>query len=130
MTFARWISLPEAERENEKRNWHPFEPGYWHSIAVEAAARFNAEYGSKRYVTKVFKSLYRARELIMAVQTDLPPGKKVDLPHSYLGFRVLQFADQMPEGVLVDPGPPSKGARQMKGASQEPGLPVRPTRVR
>ena len=72
MTFAKWLSLSEEEREAEKRSWYPFEPGYWHSLAVEATARFNAEFGSKRHVTKVFKSLYRARELIVAVQTDNP----------------------------------------------------------
>src|SRR6266550_3153635 len=99
MIFAKWISLSEAERELEKRSWHPFEPGYWHSLAVEAAARFSAEFGSKPHVTKVFKSLYHARELIVAVQTDLSPAKKVGLPPSYLGFRVLQFANQIPEGI-------------------------------
>jgi len=121
MIFAKWISLSEAERELEKRSWHPFEPGYWHSLAVEAAARFSAEFGSKPHVTRVFKSLYHARELIVAVQTDLSPAKKVGLPPSYLGFRVLQFANQIPEGILVDPGRPSKSSRRTKGASQGPG---------
>ena len=99
MTFAKWLSLSEEERETEKRSWYPFEPGYWHSLAVEAAARFSAEFGSKRHVTKVFKSLYHARELIVAVQTDVSATKKVDLPKSYLGFKVMQFANQIPEGV-------------------------------
>ena len=108
MTFAKWLSLSEEEREAEKRTWLPFEPGYWHSLAGEAAARFNAEFGSKPHITKVFKSLYHIRELIVAVQTDLSREKKVDLPLSYLGFRVLQFANQVPEGVLVEPGLPSK----------------------
>ena len=105
MTFAKWLSLSEEEREAEKRSWYPFEPGYWHSLAVEAAARFSAEFGSKRHVTRVFKSLYHARELIVAVQTDVSPGKKVKLPESYLGFKIMQFANQIPEGVLVDPPP-------------------------
>ena len=121
MTFARWISLSDAEREDEKRHWLPVEPGYWHTLAVEAAARFNAEFGSKPHVTKVFKSLYRARELILAVQTDLPAATDVDLPRSYLGFKVLQFANQVPAGVLVDPGPPSKTSPRAKGAHREPG---------
>lgn len=108
MTFARWLSLSEAERKAEKRNWQPFEPGYWHSLAVEAAARFQEEYGSKRHVKGVFKSLYRARELIVAVQTNLRSSKKLDLPSTYLGFKVMQFAGQKPDGVLVEPGPPSK----------------------
>lgn len=130
MTFARWLSLSEAEREAEKRNWRTFEPGYWHSLAAEAAARFNAEFGSKRHVTGVFKSLYHARELIVAVRTDLSPAKKqVKLPPSYLGFRVLQFADQIPEGVLVDAGPPSKSSRRKGGAKRGPGLTVAPPRI-
>ena len=129
MTFAKWLSLSEEEREAEKRSWYPFEPGYWHSIAVEAAARFSAEFGSKRHVTRVFKSLYHARELIVAVQTDVSPGKKVKLPESYLGFKVMQFANQIPEGVLVDPGPPSKSSRRMKGASRRSGSRVSPPRT-
>ena len=129
MIFAKWLSISEAEREAEKRSWHPFEPGYWHSLAVEAAARFNAEFGSKPHVTRVFKSLHRARELIVAVQTDLSPAKKVDLPPSYLGFRVLQFANQIPEGILVDPGRPSKSSRRTKGASQGPGSRVSSPRI-
>jgi anti-sigma B factor antagonist len=128
MIFAEWISLSEAEREAEKRSWHPFEPGYWHSLAVEAAARFSAEFGSKPHVTGVFKSLYHARELIVAVQTDLP-AKKVDLPPSYLGFRVLQFANQIPEGILVDPGRPSKSSGRTKGASEGPGSRVSSPRI-
>lgn len=119
MTFARWLSLSDAEREDEKRHWLPFEPGYWHTLAVEAAARFNAEFGSKPHITKIFKSLYRARELIVAVQTDLPPAKDVDLPRSYLGFRVLQFANQVPAGVLVALGPPSKVSPRTKHTRSE-----------
>ena len=125
MTFFRWQSLSETEREAEKSNWLPFEPGYWHSLAVEAAARFRREFGSKRHVRRVCKSLYRARELIVAVQTD---SEKVELPSSYLGFRVMQFANQTPEGVLVDPGPPSKSSRRRKSGSRERS-PLRP-RVR
>ena len=117
MTLARWLSLSDDEREAEKRGWRPFEPGYWHSIATEAAARFNAEFASERHVTKVFKSLYHARELIVAVQTNSSSGESVKLPTSYLGFRVLQFANQMPEGVLVEVGPPSKSAPRTMGAS-------------
>ena len=131
MTFAKWISLSEAEREAEKRNWRPFEPGYWHSLATEAAARFKAEFGSKAHVTKVFKSLYHARELIVAVQTDSSSAKKVTVPPSYLGFRVLQFANQLPDGVLVDAGPPSKSSRRRaKGARQRVGSTVPPPRIR
>ena len=120
MTFAKWLSLSEAEREAEKRTWLPFEPGYWHSLAVEAAARFNAEFGSNPHITRVFKSLYHVRELIVAVQTNLSPEEKAKLPPSYLGFRVLQFANQIPEGILVDPGPPSELSRQRKSESEPP----------
>jgi len=126
MTFAEWLSLSEAEREAEKRTWLPFEPGYWHSLAAEAAARFNAEFGSNPNITRVFKSLYHVRELIVAVQTDLSPEKKAKLPPSYLGFRVLQFANQIPEGILVDPGPPSELSRQRKSESEKQG----PTPIR
>ena len=129
MTFAKWLSLSEAERKAEKRTWHPLEPGYWHSLAVKAAARFSAEFGSKPHITRVFKSLYHARELIVAVQTDLSPAQKVELPPSYFGFKVLQFANQIPEGVLVNPGPPSKSSRRTKGASQGPGLRVSSRRI-
>lgn len=121
MTFAKWLSLSEEDREAEKRSWYPFEPGYWHSLAVEAAARFRAEFGSKPHVTGVFKSLYHARELIVAVQTDVSPENELELPQSYLGFTVMQFANQIPEGVLVDPGPPSKDSRRRKGSSRRPG---------
>lgn len=130
MTFSRWLSLSDAEREEEKHNWRPFEPGYWHSLAAEAAARFNAEFGSKRHITQVFKSLYHARELIVAVQTNLSPAKKeVKLPACYLGFRVLQFADQIPDGVLVESGPPSKSSRRKKGTSRGPATAVAPPRI-
>src|SRR5260370_39636188 len=79
MTFAKWLSLSEEEREGEKRSWYPFEPGYWHSLAVEAAARFSAEFGSKRHVTKVFKSLYHARHSIVASQPHVSPAKNLHL---------------------------------------------------
>jgi hypothetical protein len=107
MTFNEWISLPETGRDSERSSWHVFEPGYWHAIASEAAARFAAEFGRKPHVQRVCKSLYRAEELIIAVQTDVSPQESVALPESYAGFRVIQFASQTPEGVLVDVGPPS-----------------------
>lgn len=129
MTFSKWLSLSDVEREAEKRAWRPFEPGHWHAVASEAAARFRAEFGSKPHVTKVFKSLYHARELIVAVQTDLSSRKKAKLPQSYLGFRVLQFANQIPEGVLVDAGPPSELAKRAKSPSRKPGARVSPRRI-
>ena len=129
MTFAKWLSLSDAEREAEKRSWYPFEPGYWHSLAAEAAARFKAEFGSKPHVTGVFKSLHHARELIVAVQTDLSPTRELDLPPSYLGFRVLQFANQMPEGILVEPGRPSRSSGRTKGAKPKPGSSVSQPRI-
>ena len=106
MKFVDWLSLSDAERESERKTWHVFEPGYWHSIAVEAAARFAAEFGSAPHVERVFKSLYSGDELIIAVQTDSPPAETTTLPASYLGFRVFQFAGNTAAGVLVDPGPP------------------------
>lgn len=118
MTFAKWVSLSETEQENEKRHWHPFEPGYWHSLATEAAARFNAEFGSKAHITKVFKSLYHARELIVAVQTSSSSNKKIKLPASYHGFGVMQFANRVPDGVLVEPGLPSKTPRRINGVAK------------
>lgn len=126
--------LTDEERAKEKRGWRPFEPGNWHVLASEAAARFNAEYGAKRHVTKVFKSLYRARELIVAVQTDLASGKSAKLPESYCGFRVVQFAGCLPEGVLVEAGPPSKFPRRSRETSRKakpvtPPTPVRATKA-
>jgi hypothetical protein len=106
MNFNEWLSLSDAQRESEKSNWHVFEPGYWHSIANEAAARFAAEFASASHVHRICKSLYHADELIVAVQTDLLPPNTIPLPASYLGFRVLQFASQTPDGVLVDVAPP------------------------
>ena len=120
MNFGEWLSLSDVEREAEKRRWHAFEPGYWHSIAVEAAARFAAEFGSTRHITQVFKSLYRARELVIAVQTDLAAPKEVRLPQSYLGFRVMQFPSQIPDGVLVQPGRPGKLRRTKRARSAAP----------
>ena len=108
MNFREWFSLSDAEREAEKRRWHAFEPGYWHALAVEAAARFAADFESKRHIVKVFKSLYRARELVIAVQTDLAPPNELKLPQSYLGFRVMQFPSRTPDGVLVEPGRPGR----------------------
>ena len=119
MNFGEWLSLSEAEREADKRRWLAFEPGYWHALAVESAARFAAEFGRKRHVTGVFKSLYHARELIIAVQTDLIAPKQVKLPPSYLGFRVMQFANQIPDGVLVQPGPPSQSRRPKRARRGE-----------
>jgi hypothetical protein len=107
MIFDEWLSLSDAQRESEKKNWHVFEPGYWHSIADEAAARFAAEFASTSHVQRICKSLYHADELIVAVQTDLSPPQEITLPQSYLGFRVLQFASKTPEGVLVDVAPSS-----------------------
>jgi hypothetical protein len=106
MTFGEWISLSDSEREAERRTWHVFEPGYWHTLATEAAARFAAEFGATSHVRRVCKSLYRAEELIVAVQTDVPPTESVPLPEWYDGFRVVQFAGKTPDGVLVDVGPP------------------------
>jgi anti-sigma B factor antagonist len=129
MTFARWLSLSETEREAEKRLWRPFEPGYWQSLATEAAARFNAEFGSNRHVVKVFKSLYHARELIVAVQTNSSRGRSIKLPTVHLGFRVMQFANRLPEGVLVEAGPPSELSTRPKGTGRRPTAAVPPSKI-
>ncbi len=126
MTFSRWQALSETEREAEKQSWFPFEPGYWHSLALEAAARFQREFGSKRHVTRVYKSLYRARELIVAVQTN---SSKIELPASYLGFRVVQFANRIPAGVLVDPGPADKSLPRKRNAIAKRQPPDWPRRI-
>jgi anti-sigma B factor antagonist len=122
MNFSKWLSLSEVERKAERRNWRPFEPGYWHSLAVEAVSRFREEFGSERHITGVFKSLYQARELIVAVQTK--SSKKVDIPSSYLGFKVMQFGNEIPEGVLVEVGPSNKKARGKKRASPATASPA------
>ncbi len=102
MIFNEWFSLSDAERESEKSKWHVFEPGYWHTLASEAATRFATEFGSTPGIQRICKSLYQSDELIIAVQTDGPPQEPVALPWAYLGFRVVQFAGKTPEGVLVD----------------------------
>ena len=107
MIFNEWSSLSDAQRETEKRNWHVFEPGYWHALATESAARFAAEFGSKPRVRRICKSLYQSDELIVAVQTDLRPPDLLPLPESYIGFRVVQFPGKTPDGVLVDVVPSS-----------------------
>src|SRR5437660_2827388 len=103
MTFAKWLSLSETEREAERRTWRPFEPGYWHSLAVEAAARFSVEFGSKPHITRVFKSLYHAREFIVAVQTDLSRENKAKLPQFSLVCRSCPFPIQCLKVSCVSP---------------------------
>src|SRR5262249_44240011 len=107
MNFAEWFFLSDAERKSVQQRWLLLEPGYWHTIAGEAAARFAAEFGGKGGVTQVFKSLYQARELIIAVQTDPKASRNLHLPKSYLGFRVAEFPGTIPDGVLVEPAPAS-----------------------
>ena len=107
MNFAEWFFLSDAERKSVQQCWLVLEPGYWHTIAVQAAERFATKFGANEGVTHVFKSLYKARELIIAVQTDPRASRKLDLPKSYLGFRVAQFAGTIPDGVLVDITPVS-----------------------
>ena len=108
MVFKEWISLSEAERETERRNWHVFEPGYWHAIAAEAASQFAAASGKAPPVQRICKSLDRADELIIAVQTvGSSAAGSGALPETYAGFRVVVFPDKTPEGVLVDVTPPS-----------------------
>lgn len=119
MNFAEWFVLSDDERQSDQRYWHVLESGYWHSIAIEAAARFAVEFGGDAHVTQVFKSLYRARELIIAVQTDLTPPRQITLPRSYLGFRVMQFPGKIPAGILVQPGPPSE-LRSTKQSQPKP----------
>ena len=55
---------------------------------------FPKEFGTDRHILRVCRSLYRSDELIVAVQTDCPEGGLLSLPESYLGFRVLQFANK------------------------------------
>lgn len=110
MTFAEWQSLDADGRESAKKEWHVFEPGFWHSLASQSASQFAAEFGSTPHVERICKSLYRSDELIIAVQTDCPEGELLALPDCYLGFRVIQFAGRVPEGVLVDVVPVSGDA--------------------
>jgi hypothetical protein len=105
MTFNEWIALAPEERETTQSEWHVFEPGYWHTLASEAASRFAQEFGIDPHIQRVCKSLYRSEELIIAVQTNCPDGTLLRLPECYLGFRVMQFANKSPEGVLVDVTP-------------------------
>ena len=107
MTFAKWLSLSEEEREAEKRSWYPFEPGYWHSLAVEAAARFSAEFGSKPHVTRVFESLYHARELIVAVQTDVCPQGRLSFRNPTLDLRSCSLPIKYLKGSWLTRVPPA-----------------------
>jgi hypothetical protein len=110
MTFSEWSALAREERDASRNDWHVFEPGYWHTLANEAASRFSREFGADPHILRVCKSLYRSDELIIAVQTDCPDDSLLSLPASYLGFRVLQFANKTPEGVLVDVAPAADAA--------------------
>jgi hypothetical protein len=102
MTFNEWLAMSPEGRDANRNDWHVFEPGYWHTLANEAASRFAKEFGADPHILRVCKSLYRSEELIIAVQTDCAEGGLLPLPEYYLGFRVLQFANKTPEGVLVD----------------------------
>lgn len=110
MTFSEWIALTPEERETNRKEWQVFEPGSWHTLASEAASRFAKEFGADPHIQRVCKSLYRSGELIIAVQTDCAEGNLLSLPDSYLGFRVMQFASKVPEGVLVDVAPVADAA--------------------
>lgn len=126
MNFAEWFFLSDAERKSLQQRWLVLEPGYWHTIAVQAAARFAAEFGENKGITHVFKSLYRARELIIAVQTDPKTSKKLDLPKSYLGFRVAQFPGTIPDGVLVEPAPAGGSPITKPSPAKLQSVPPRP----
>src|ERR1700759_2901437 len=110
MTFNEWSALSAEVRDATRNDWHVFEPGYWHTLASEAASRFAREFGADPHIQRVCKSLYRSEELIIAVQTDCPDDSPLSLPECYLGFRVLQFANKTPEGVLVDVTPVADAA--------------------
>jgi hypothetical protein len=110
MTFNQWIALAPEQRDTSRNDWHVFEPGYWHTLASEAASRFAKEFGADPHVLRVCKSLYRSGELIIAVQTDCSEGSLLPVPDSYFGFRVMQFAGKPPEGVLVDVTPSADAA--------------------
>ncbi len=110
MTFNEWIALAPEERDATRNDWQVFEPGYWHALASEAASRFLQEFSADPHIQRVCKSLYRSEELIIAVQTDRSEGELLSLPECYLGFRVLQFASKIPEGVLVDVAPVADAA--------------------
>ncbi len=107
MTFNEWNALSLEERDTTRKDWQVFEPGYWHTLASEAASRFMKEFGDDPHIQRICKSLYRSDELIIAVQTDCPEDVLLSLPECYLGFRVLQFANKTPEGVLVDVASPA-----------------------
>ena len=110
MTFTEWTELAPEQRDATRKGWQVFEPGYWHTLANEAAGRFMKEFGSDPHIQRVCKSLYHSEELIIAVQTDCPDDGLLSLPESYLGFRVIQFANKIPEGVLVDIAPMADAA--------------------
>lgn len=110
MTFNEWRALAPKERDATRNDWQVFEPGYWHTLASEAASRFAQEFGTDPHILRICKSLYRSEELIIAVQTDCPDDSVLPLPECYLGFPVMQFANKSPEGVLVDVTPSANPA--------------------
>jgi hypothetical protein len=107
VTFDEWLQLSDAERESIKASWgaRVYEDGYWHSLVEQAAQRFSDAYASARHVRRVFHSLYHGGELVIGVQTDLEYPRKLRLPESYLGFRVVQACGGTPEGTIVTPAP-------------------------
>ena len=105
MTFSEWAALAPQEQDAVRKEWQVFEPGYWHTLADQATRRFAKEFGGDSHLQRICKSLYHSDELIIALQTDCADGNLLPLPENYLGFRVVQFANKTPEGVLVDVAP-------------------------
>jgi hypothetical protein len=91
MTFDHWLALSNAERLKLQESWSPYEDGYWHKLAEEAAARLRAEIGNLPHVRDIHFGTYHGGTLILGITTDLPVPERLELPSYYLGFPVLQF---------------------------------------
>ena len=105
MDFDHWLSISGEERGDLQRQWNVYKEGYWHSLVESAAERFTSEFSSRPHVRSITHGIYHGGELIIGVTTDLPYPKMIRLPESYVGFRVMQFAEGTPEGDTVTPAP-------------------------
>ena len=91
MTLREWLDLTDSERAACQKEWSPYEDGYWHDLATEAAAKLRTEIAHNAHVRDVTSGVYHGGTLIIGVVNDLAYPGKLDLPSYYLGFPLLQF---------------------------------------
>jgi hypothetical protein len=91
MHFEEWVALSDSARVEIQKDWNPYAEGYWTDLLAQAAARFRGEFGHLPHLVDVAHGVYHGGTLIIGVVTDLPLAQRLDLPSSYLGFRLMQF---------------------------------------